>query len=1130
MISRSLKGFRIRSGLLAMLIAFFCVDVSAQTESFYTKPQIASPNVAAFLRYGEYNVGVNTGVPDIRVPLFSVESGNISYGVDIDYNGSGIKVAQVASSVGLAWSLNASGMISRTVRSLPDEYKDYGYIDLNKGYIEKFSFTSDLDKQKYADLEYDNEPDIFSFRLPTGESGKFLYNLEEQRFINDFNPSFKVEWVNRTSFLSSSFLITTADGTKYQFEQTQLYFDDTAWEIPPSLKRYLQSWFLTKIENVKGDVLNYQWEIVSANALLPSGNSVQPEWLAQKSYLKKYLYNRDPKDSDLNLFPPIKYSENITYYTTVEPRLKQIDSKQGKVVFNYNVARYDFPGHQLNSIDIYSKQELINRVRFSYGYFQTANPVYQYDYRLKLDSLFVGLSSDQKYTFGYNSSVALPATNSTAQDYWGYYNGIVSDYLPKIKPPSLPGINTNDYVGGSDRSVNTSLIQAGMLKEVVYPTGGKTVFTFEPNYYTGITNQTTTGTFAQLKVIGNSKQVPVIDTVDFVLNRSIAPNTGYLKIYFSPLQQPSPYHDPPDMQVVKLIDLTMNQTVLHVKRTKTYTQPETVNGQIFLTNGHTYRLITTVIDAATASLPDASYVQAYVVGDYTAQVSQKLYVDGLRIKELSNYDRQNTLVNKDGFEYGSGTVLRDLREVDNNVFYEKWKITWECSSLSDCQCFYDRNYAVYVGQPNILGPNLSGRHIYYEYVEKVQYNGANIRLGKTGYSRAINRSVPYRYYYPNGPYEAEFVNNISIIGSLPSETYFRWDATGNRFIRQRAVQREYSFRNNTFEMIKYYRKEIYERAYCAMAVLAANSNLFSLSLFKISLPQYWLTREIITDYDVSGENILLSSSTEMEYGSLYGELKKKTAYGSDGKKVENYFVYPYDYSSNTTWLTKLLEKNIIGNPIESIQVREDNSIKRIVSGRYTSFDNSGRLNAVYGLNFSTGELNASEFKLSNRSLGLLPPNGTTGSFQPDTRYEKRVECISYDSYNNVQEIRENETLTTTYIWGYKGQYPVIKIENATYAEAVAALGGTGSATAAMTALNADNVSDAVINGYAQTIRLNLKKSQVSSYTYKPLVGMTSMTDARGIRETYEYDGFQRLKSVLDFDSNILRNYRYNYKP
>ncbi|MDB5150139.1 MAG: hypothetical protein JWQ57_4159, partial [Mucilaginibacter sp.] len=54
-------------------------------------------------------------------------------------------------------------------------------------------------------------------------------------------------------------------------------------------------------------------------------------------------------------------------------------------------------------------------------------------------------------------------------------------------------------------------------------------------------------------------------------------------------------------------------------------------------------------------------------------------------------------------------------------------------------------------------------------------------------------------------------------------------------------------------------------------------------------------------------------------------------------------------------------------------------------------------------------------------------------------------------------------------------------------------------------------------------------AQMTTYTYAPQVGMTSMTDSKGLATTYEYDSNQRLINVKDKDGNITKHYDYHYQ-
>jgi YD repeat-containing protein len=118
-------------------------------------------------------------------------------------------------------------------------------------------------------------------------------------------------------------------------------------------------------------------------------------------------------------------------------------------------------------------------------------------------------------------------------------------------------------------------------------------------------------------------------------------------------------------------------------------------------------------------------------------------------------------------------------------------------------------------------------------------------------------------------------------------------------------------------------------------------------------------------------------------------------------------------------------------------------------------------------------------------------------------------------------------VSTSIIWGYQRTYPIAEIKDATYAEVVAVLG-----QAVIDELAGSSPgTDAQVRQKLASLRTDtrLKQAQVTTYTYQPLVGMTSATDAAGQTTYYEYDGLQRLKKVKDQDGNILKNYVYHFQ-
>lgn len=113
-----------------------------------------------------------------------------------------------------------------------------------------------------------------------------------------------------------------------------------------------------------------------------------------------------------------------------------------------------------------------------------------------------------------------------------------------------------------------------------------------------------------------------------------------------------------------------------------------------------------------------------------------------------------------------------------------------------------------------------------------------------------------------------------------------------------------------------------------------------------------------------------------------------------------------------------------------------------------------------------------------------------------------------------------------YIWSYHGLYPVAEIKNAEYSAVVTALGGT----AYVNTLSSASTLTAADVAKLEKLRTALPSAQVTLYTYKPFVGVTSTTDGSGRKVTYEYDSGGRLEMVKDEDGKILESYQYHYKP
>ena len=87
-------------------------------------PVPPSADVASLGQFTEYPVDINSGIAKVNVPLWMLEESDLTLPVSLNYHASGVKVDQIASCLGMGWTLNASGVISRVVKGLPDDCLD----------------------------------------------------------------------------------------------------------------------------------------------------------------------------------------------------------------------------------------------------------------------------------------------------------------------------------------------------------------------------------------------------------------------------------------------------------------------------------------------------------------------------------------------------------------------------------------------------------------------------------------------------------------------------------------------------------------------------------------------------------------------------------------------------------------------------------------------------------------------------------------------------------------------------------------------------------------------------------------------------------------------------------------------
>lgn len=121
-------------------------------------------------------------------PLGQISEGNMTIPISLNYYTNGIKVDELAGYTGTNWNLSYGGVITRTVKGIPDEQAS------ERWHPHIFDYTSDDFYNKITSIargpagkQYDSERDLFQFNI-NDKSGYFYLpsgTTKKNVIIND---------------------------------------------------------------------------------------------------------------------------------------------------------------------------------------------------------------------------------------------------------------------------------------------------------------------------------------------------------------------------------------------------------------------------------------------------------------------------------------------------------------------------------------------------------------------------------------------------------------------------------------------------------------------------------------------------------------------------------------------------------------------------------------------------------------------------------------------------------------------------------------------------------------------------------------------------------------------------------
>ena len=1071
------------------------------------KPSITSPNAAALEKYIEFPVANYTGVPDISIPIHQIALKGLTVPIGLSYHASGIKVEEVASDVGIGWSVNTGGgSINILSNGMLDEISNYplndpvyfqkiktlnlvqsyqgGIINCNTAMMYASGAFSPDPYNLYSGTDIgflsgvvrgtiDAEPDLYMFSF-LGRSGKFF--LDENAVFRTIPYSeIKIERL-LVNAIPAGYKLTDENGIIYEFktkEESGVIVNNNS--VPP--------WSLEYTRETKSRSYNL------SKIITPTGESVEFNYTQYPlSYNLQKIFSKATFGStagstscyQFNGYGNYFYSSwSSSYKDNGGSRIESIQASDGTLIkFLYSASdRTDLPGSKaLERIEIWS-------YKMGQKMFNEFNLVQDYSTgRLTLKSLQE--STKPASQFVYNSTV-LPDRLSYAQDTFGFFNNhfLNDSYYTNTL---LPKDEYMEFWEGADRSISPAYTQAGMLTKIIHPTGGSTEYIYEPSeiYVSQNTDKYPKEIGAYL--VSNANQ-----TVS--ANFTITNNSKKIRMNYTDTWDGTTIHN--------------DYCIIHLDGPNNYHHD-------FVGNSN--------INTPPLNLSPGQYSLSIenVGSTYIAEVTfywfEKIVVPphneiagGVRIKEINKYDRDGNIALLKKFEYKqSGTNnssgLINVAPVfttyqDQNMF-----------SVNNNNCI--ETYCQYESQnSNASGPLTYANGSYVLYSEVTTYLRDKTQNGYSNYKYNVTNegfnSFPSFPYAPSIPYD--WTNGI-----LLEQTDYSYK--NNQFIPIKKIKNYYNYNGfdpgvNTTHLYKTFGAKIAIQnapQICFLPCINHTSLWTTCSNISFGIQGYkyfssWLRLDKTdeTIYNENGSNPLTSSvNYYYDNPNRIAQTRVETV-NSKGELLKTEVKYSYDFPYNSVY-DGMVAKNMIAPVIEQSNFKNAGNFLQSTKANYNFWNNG------WGVN--------------NANSLIVPQTVETKLL--NNLSETRQQINRYDAYGNIQEIQKPNDVKEVYIYGYNSNYPVAKIIGSNYI--------TISSFINQTILdNVDGLyTDAQVKSQLSNIRTGLAgtKALVTTYTYFPFVGMASETDPNGKSIFYEYDNLNRLTLVRDKDNNILKKICYNY--
>ncbi|WP_157957304.1 RHS repeat domain-containing protein [Winogradskyella tangerina] len=1094
-----------------------------------------SPTVANLMQFEEVPISYYTGQPNISIPIYSKPITNkLSMNIGLSYNTQGVKINSRSGWTGTGWTLAAGGAISRTVRDVPDEIKKNtnGYIGIKTGahhlteYWDYESLTFPQ-KEEYnwkangTSLDkYDTELDLYQFDF-MGYSGRFVVvkdgndlkakqlnqgsNLDIVLYNNGSQVGFGANTIDEIR-------ITDTNGYLYTFDQIETSLPttfsgtipqgDPEGVVPVSgSQEYINlntAWHLTSVKNAHGEnLVTFGYDSTYNETYIVSVSRTYNRLTSLQG--NPNFNNQDVQDNEARLEP----KQSLSYYqiSAQTQKLSTINFRDGtSVEFNSINNHPETNGAQLQSIAI--KNGASTNKTYSMTYETTTDTsIIPSQSRLWLTKITETAGSiNLDYILEYDDKASLPGfDNINLTDDWGYYVGTGTTDCGIYEP-------------------NSGSLKKGLLKRIIYPTGGAKEFVFGKHTASYFGNTQLTDDEYRDQNPDNFNATSVSQTFNSATQNAYAGSSFFTSFMVSQTQE-----------------------VVYQRGATTATVAEQQNAFIEITGPNNYlqrfaldaEEVKFTVDSGTYEIrfgtltTGTNYNVAMCIGykNFNTPIDKFVFAGGFRVEQvifkndplsaeverriIVNYDDENDsdmssgVLDSEYYRLFRSYKLKSFSDScpesfgsSGNPVKSEYEVTEKGTRVQATQ-------GGYVGYRHVKVFETGNGYTTYNYTSAYDYPSPSTVFNLPNPTPAPNIDfkrgllLKERIYNANNDILKE-VSNVTVVGNDEVPNY--------TFTESALYSARFAYKNPDCAEAHWY-----DKYSSLLSGIPDNTNGCTYS----SGPKdtYYNCGGVAALQKVTVINSTLAQLTETNTNEYFYEngtpniksTEQQFQYNADNNLISQEDAYYFKSGTQEHLQTKYYYP--VGPDLgsNSIAVKNDlisiNKIEEVLE--VESFRNGTKLSTTYNVynEFDTGIVLPLEVRVGKNTL------------TPTTR----INFHDYDDYENPKEVSQEDGIKICYIYGFNGTLPVAKLTNIDYASIESAFGGTFTPPSG----NLSASDETTLRGITNTF--------VSFYRYDPIKGLISSEDDKEYEMTYEYDELNRLLRVKDTSGHILSENSYNYK-